>query len=262
MARIRVWLVLLFVTLPTSALGHVYQYAAILSGANHSPANPSFGVGTALAILDLDVQQVTIEASFGGLSGNVTAATIHALTEDPLSGTSMSALQVPTLVNFPLSVTSGSYEQTLNLTMPESFNPDFAAAHGPFLSGALDALYLGLETGKAYFNIATEAYPAGEIRGFLIRVPGDFNHDLVTNAADYTVWRNSLNRIGETLPADTDHDNVITRYDYDFWKEHFGLTVADLFPGGSGVGTVPEPASLVFFSIAVGALLTVGRARR
>jgi hypothetical protein len=32
-------------------------------------------------------------------------------------------------------------------------------------------LLAGLDSGRAYFNIHTMAYPAGEIRGFLAAVP-------------------------------------------------------------------------------------------
>ena len=40
---------------------------------------------------------------------------------------------------------------------------------------------------------------------------GDFNNDLVVDAADYTVWRNGLG-------------SIYTEDDYDVWKQHFGET--------------------------------------
>ena len=46
---------------------------------------------------------------------------------------------------------------------------------------------------------------------------GDFNHDNIVNAADYTVWRNGL---GTTY----------TLADYGVWKTHFGQGL------GSGTG--------------------------
>ena len=56
---------------------------------------------------------------------------------------------------------------------------------------------------------------------------GDFNHDLVVNVADYTVWRNGLGTI--FFPDD-----------YDIWKQHFGEQMT-----GAGDGSaLPEPPSL------------------
>jgi len=60
-------------------------------------------------------------------------------------------------------------------------------------------------------------------------LPGDFNHNDVVDAADYTVWRNGL---GSEYSAS----------DNDLWKLHFGETI------GSGSGTndflaTPEPGS-------------------
>ena len=68
-------------------------------------------------------------------------------------------------------------------------------------------------------------------------LPGDFNHDDVVDAADYTVWRDGL---GPQYTAD----------DYAVWKSHFGQT---LIGAGSGAGSaaVPEPdsATLALFGI-------------
>ena len=64
-------------------------------------------------------------------------------------------------------------------------------------------------------------------------MPGDFNHDGIVDAADYTVWRDGL-------------DTLYTLDDYGVWKAHFGESIA----GGSGraatTGTaVPETSTLV-----------------
>jgi hypothetical protein len=71
---------------------------------------------------------------------------------------------------------------------------------------------------------------------------GDYNHNGIVDAADYTVWRDSL---GSTVKLDADGNvnHMIDASDYDVWKANFGTS-------GSGAGdlaSVPEPASIVLF---------------
>lgn len=78
---------------------------------------------------------------------------------------------------------------------------------------------------------------------------GDYNKDGYVNAADYTVWRNTLGETGTDASqqaADADHDYLVGASDYDAWKDHFGQPFAS--DAGSGSLTsigLPEPASLV-----------------
>jgi hypothetical protein len=83
-------------------------------------------------------------------------------------------------------------------------------------------------------------------------VLGDYNGDHVVNAADYTVWRDNLGKnvslAGEN-PASTT-PGLVDAEDYAFWKSHFGNT-SGAGAGGIISGTVPEPASLLLFLVAV-----------
>jgi hypothetical protein len=81
------------------------------------------------------------------------------------------ATELPSFTGFPLGVTSGTYDNTFDMTMPTNFNPGFLAAHGGTPASALAALEGGMEDGTAYLNIHTAAFPGGEIRGFLAPVP-------------------------------------------------------------------------------------------
>ena len=47
------------------------------------------------------------------------------------------------------------------------------------------------------------------------RLAGDYNHDDVVDAADYTVWRNSKGAEGDLLDADGNLDGVVDELDYD-----------------------------------------------
>jgi mannan endo-1,4-beta-mannosidase len=84
-------------------------------------------------------------------------------------------------------------------------------------------------------------------------VPGDYNGDGTVDAADYTVWRDSLGST-EDLAADGNINGQVDEGDYDVWKEHFGETAP-----GSGAGSatnVPEPASALLWLLTAG--LTAG----
>jgi len=74
----------------------------------------------------------------------------------------------------------------------------------------------------------------------VVGLVGDYNGDDVVDAADYTVWRNTLNSTSD-LRADGDNSGAIDGPDYDLWKEHFGES-ANLGSAASS-NAVPEPAS-------------------
>ncbi len=64
----------------------------------------------------------------------------------------------------------------------------------------------------------------------------DFNNDGRVDAADYTVWRNTLGQSGLTpfSGADGDGDGAITQADYSVWKSHFGEVIT---PGAGSVAS-------------------------
>jgi hypothetical protein len=89
---------------------------------------------------------------------------------------------------------------------------------------------------------------------------GDYNGDLVVNAADYTVWRNSFGQnVTQSSGADGNNNSVIDRGDYTFWKQQYGTII------GSGAGQtaspVPEPSTLVI-AVTIFGLLTRRPIRR
>jgi hypothetical protein len=91
----------------------------------------------------------------------------------------------------------------------------------------------------------------------------DYNADGSVDAADYIVWRDSLDETGRGLAADgTGPDGVpdgqVNDADYQLWRENFGRTIPS--PEEAAAANVPEPHAL---SIAVfGALLTLTSRRR
>ena len=94
---------------------------------------------------------------------------------------------------------------------------------------------------------------------------GDYNSNGFVDAADYTIWRNTLGSMAD-LRANGDDTglsaNVIDQADYAFWKSHFG----DVVPGPGGAGAtgavVPEPALVVSLSGVAVLVLAGARIRR
>jgi hypothetical protein len=147
------------------------HFKAHLDGPSESPPVPSPGIGFATVDIDTDLHSMDVHAEFSGLVGTTTAAHIHCCVAVPGTGNAGVATTVPSFLGFPLGVTSGMYDDTLDLELASSFNPAFVTAQGG-LAQAEAALIQGLSEGKAYFNIHTTFRPGGEIRGFLVPEPG------------------------------------------------------------------------------------------
>ena len=158
-----------------AAQAEVTTYTTTLNGAIEAPPNASPGVGTVSVEVDDLAQTMRVQAEFFDLMGPTTAAHIHAPTTMPGTGTAGVATTTPTFVGFPLGVTSGSYDHTLDLTLAGSFSASFLAANGNTPAGASAALLQSLAAGTAYFNLHSSNFPGGEIRGFLqpSAVPAD-----------------------------------------------------------------------------------------
>lgn len=170
MKFLKSFLLLLGLAAAPVAEAHTTYYTVVLNGASEAPPNSSLGTGTAFITLDMDLVNVRVQVSFTGLSGNVTAAHIHGPTVDPFTGTAGVMTPTPTFPGFPSGVTSGSYDNTIDLTLASGYNPTFVTTSGS-VSNALNAFETALESGRAYLNIHTSAFGGGEIRGFLVLVP-------------------------------------------------------------------------------------------
>ena len=64
-----------------------------------------------------------------------------------------------------------------------------------------------------------------EFLGNLPTLSGDYNQDNVVDAADYVVWRNTVDSTTD-FRADGNGDGVIDAGDYDIWRANFGATLA------------------------------------
>ena len=156
---------------PQFSQAGIIVFTANLDGPSEAPPNASPGTGFAKVSFDMVAHTMRVEASFMGLLSPTTVAHIHAATAIPGVGTAGVATTTPTFAGFPAGVMSGSYDNTLDMTMASSFRGAFITANGGSPASAEAALYSSLLAGTAYLNIHTTAFPGGEIRGFLQAVP-------------------------------------------------------------------------------------------
>ena len=157
----------LALSLPASAVDLIY--VGNLTGPAEAPPNSSPGIGSTKVTVNTDALTMRIEATFSGLTGTTTASHIHCCVPPP--GAAGVITTTPTFTLFPLGVTSGTFDQTLNLDLASSWNPAFLTPIGGNLATARATLFAGLDSGTAYLNIHTSTFPTGEIRAFLVPEP-------------------------------------------------------------------------------------------
>jgi len=163
-----------------SAAAATIPLGAFLSPANEVPPTASTGSGTAILDLDVAAHTLRVQIAFSGLVPTAppgapvgtTAAHIHCCLPSPFAtGVNAGvATTTPTFLGFPLGVLAGTYDNTLNLTLASSYNPAFVTLVGG-LANAETSLVNGLLGGLTYLNIHTNAFPGGEIRGFVVQIP-------------------------------------------------------------------------------------------
>jgi hypothetical protein len=155
------------ITVPSQAA--ILVYDATLNGPNEGNASPGTGFGQISC--DNVLHTLHVSATFSGLVAPTTAAHMHSATAMPGIGTAGVATTTPSFAGFPLGVTKGTYDNTLDMTLASSWNPAYIIANGGTPGSAEVGLASGIAAGKAYPNIHTSAFPAGEIRGFLVPAP-------------------------------------------------------------------------------------------
>lgn len=154
-----------------AAQAAIKVYDTTLSGPAEAPPNASPGTGWARVTIDDVAASMRVEASFSGLLGNTTAAHIHCCTAAAGTGTAGVATVTPSFTGFPLGVTAGTMDHTYDMNAATgSWNSAFVNNNGGLPATAFAALLAGLDAGKAYFNVHTNVFTGGEIRGFLAPV--------------------------------------------------------------------------------------------
>jgi hypothetical protein len=135
------------------------------------PESPgATGAGTVTVDYDPLAHTMVLAASWSGLSGTTTVSHIHCCTAVPGVGTIGVAVTPGTMPGFPAGLSAGSYTSPLlDLTASATYTTNFLTNFAGSLVNAEATLIAGFDAGLAYFNVHTNAFPGGEIRGFLQR---------------------------------------------------------------------------------------------
>lgn len=181
------------ILLAVPAYAQTQVYSAPLLGSSEVPAVTTAGSGFGKVTIDFGLLTMRVEASFSGLSSTkgdgtpsgVTAAHIHCCTA-PGNNASV-ASQSPTFA-FPIGATAGTFDQTFDMSLASSYSPGFISNNGGTTGFAFNALTVGLDAGRAYLNVHTNAFPGGEIRGLLAPVPEPETYALMLAGLGIVGW--------------------------------------------------------------------------
>lgn len=121
-------------------------------------------------------------------------------------------------------------------------------------AGSFAAVYTFNLSGEDLPGEQTQTLNLSLIGEVVATLAGDYNDDGTVDAADYTVYRDTLGSMID-LRADGNDDGEINAADLTVWQNAFG----DSLPASSNA--VPEPTSLLLAAMAYGYLSTAARRR-
>jgi microcystin-dependent protein len=200
-------------------------------GAAHPTVQPSTGLNYIIALAGTDPTQG------GGLDGVplVGELTLYAGATAPAGWSLADGSLLPITGNEVLFDVLGF---TFGGDGDEMFAlPDLRgrAAIGAGQGVGLTNRALGDEIGSESVTLSIDELPA-HAHTYGEYPVGDYNRNGIVDAADYTVWRNSVGTAN--LAADGNGDEVIDGLDLAVWKMHYGETSS----AGSGQASADAPA--------------------
>jgi len=153
---------------------------------------------------------------------------------EPIETGTFEELEGLTLVGEARGLGNGSFNTPpmLELTgVARSFTVQTGDGNGNFTNFETDDGWAGISLNQLIVDTVPD--PGGGLQG-------DYNGNGTVDAADYTVWRNTLNS-NDDLRADGDNSGMVDAADYGIWKTHFGESAS--VGSSASSAAVPEPAS-------------------
>ena len=141
----------------------------------------------------------------------------------------------------------------LEVALLDNYVPDAADEFAIVAANTRTGDFSGATSVDAFRGFFDVEYTATSVLLTNFQLVGDYNGNGQMDAADYTVWRDTLgDHVDEGTGADGNRNGVIDEDDFLRWRANYGLTTGG---GGSGQGlaAVPEPASisLVFLCLLI-----------
>lgn len=122
-----------------------------------------------------------------------------------------------------------------------------SSVNGTFVTETLPSLSGNIELAVVYMPTTVTLVATPELAG-------DFNIDGTVDAADYTVWRDSLGS-ATNLIADANLNAIVDSADYGIWKANFGNSL----PTASSIASIPEPTGILFLLASIAPVGTFSR---
>ena len=161
------------------------------------------------------------------------------------------------------AINSGSaiLDGILEVSLVNGFQPiagqQFSLLQAGSITGSFDSIVLPTLAAGLNWNVSSGT------TNFLLSVvgaalSGDYNGNGSVDAADYTVWRNSL---GSTvvLAADGNGNHVVDQADYAIWKSNFGSSIG---AGSTAMAAaLPEPSMVPILTVVFSTAAILWRSR-
>jgi hypothetical protein len=169
---------------------------------------------------------------------------------EPIETGTFEELEGLTVVGEARGLGNGTFNTppVMELTgIARSFTVQTGDGNGNFTNFETDDGWAGISLNQLIVDTIPD--PGGDLQG-------DYNGDGTVDAADYTVWRDTLNS-SDDLRADGNDNGTVDGADYGIWKTHFGESANVGLSATSAA--VPEPASGALLLLTMATLSTACR---
>ena len=123
---------------------------------------------------------------------------------------------------------------------------DANGTHSVFASGFSQAQGMIFDPASGDMYIAEQDLDRVWRVVFADPLSGDYSGNGTVDAADYSVWRDTLGQAGIALAADGNHNGQVDADDYNLWKLNFGANGNAYSPVSAESHPVPEPTTADF----------------